>query len=150
MRASDHASAQLVELHESEALRAFYDNERSIFDVDSDLDDRCRDQNINLFILKIIHHFFFFCRAYFRVENFYLKLWENFFFQSFRFFFDRLGKYRKFFIWVRFIYAWTYHIELSSSFKLLADFLIRCKSFLRSDYFGNNFLPARWHFVEKR
>ena len=60
LAASADTASQLMKLAESEAVRIHDDHHRSIRDVDSDLNDRGRDQNISLSFLEVLHNRLFF------------------------------------------------------------------------------------------
>ena len=59
-RAASHASAKLVELRESEAIRAVYEHDRRIRHIHADLNHARRRQKRNLPARKTLHHLLLF------------------------------------------------------------------------------------------
>src|SRR4030042_1104983 len=73
------ATAELVELRQSESLRTLDDHNRRVGNIHADFDYGSGNQNIILFILEIFHYFFFVFRFHPAVKKTNLEFRKYFF-----------------------------------------------------------------------
>ena len=51
-----HPSTELVQLRQAEAFRLLHNHQRSVRNIDADLDHRCRDENGKFAFLEALHN----------------------------------------------------------------------------------------------
>ena len=77
MRTPD-ATAQLVQLRQTEVIRAFNNNGVGCRDVDPGFDNGCTNQHVETLMMEIIHHPFQFALAHLPVTDGDPRFWHQF------------------------------------------------------------------------
>ena len=124
MIATSDPSAELMELRESESVGFLDDDDGGIRDIDADLDDGGRDQDIEGSFLKGFHHGFLFLGFHFSMYESDPEVREDLLFERFVFRdggFDILEGERRF-------HEWEDDEGLTAFFDFLPDEILDLRS----------------------
>ncbi len=82
IRAAPDAPAQLMQLRQTEAIRAFDQHDGRVGNIHADFDDGCRNEDVVLLVAEFEHGLVFFTRTHLAMQQSQFQIGEDFFRES--------------------------------------------------------------------